>query len=99
MLETSKDLLNLTIGFSVLMVSVLLSWILFEVAKTIKGVNKTVSGVQKVVDTVDKAVDKIGDKMGNAVSLLALLAKGGQQVIEIINKKEKQTKNKKSKEK
>lgn len=96
MLETSKDLLNMTIGFSVLLVSVLFSWILFEIARTIKNVNKTVGGVQKIVDTIDKAVDKISDKMGNAVSLLAVLAKGGQQVIDIMhNKKEKEEKKKK----
>ncbi len=98
MLETSKDLLNISIGFSVLLISVLFSWILLEIARTIKSVNKTVGGVQKIVDTIDNAVDKISDKMGNAVSLLAVLAKGGQQVIDIMhNKKEKKEESKKEK--
>jgi len=98
MLETSKDLLNIMLGSSVLLVSLLFSWILFEIAKTIKSVNKTVGGVQKIVDSIDNTVNKLGDKMGNAVAFFTVLAKGGQQVLDIVQSK-KETKKKKTKTK
>lgn len=97
MFETSKDLLFLTIGFSVLLVSVLFSWILYEIAKTIKGVNKTVSGAEKIVNSIDNVVNKLGDKMGSAVALLTVLAKGSQQVIDIMHTKKEESKKTKKK--
>lgn len=97
MLENSKDLLNILLGSSVLLVSLFFSWILFEIAKTIKSVNNTVSGVQKIVDSIDSTVNKLGDKMGNAVAFISVLAKGGQQVMEMVQNKKESEKKKKTK--
>lgn len=93
MLENSKDVLNIVLAVSVLTVSVFFSWILFEIARTMKGIHKTVDGVQKIVDSIDNAVNKLGDKMGNAVAFLTVLAKGGQQVLDMVQSK-KETKKK-----
>ena len=87
MFETSRDLLNLLLGFSVTLVAVLFSWVMYEIAKTIKGVNDTIKIVQKIAKGIDEGVENFKSKAGNAAAFLTVFIKSAQSILETVNKK------------
>jgi len=92
MLETSKDLLNIMLGSSVLLVSLLLSWLLYQVTRTIKGVNDTISIVQNLVNNIDEGVSAFKSKAGNTAAFLTVFIKSAQSILATVNKKKSSTK-------
>ncbi len=87
MLESSKDVLNLVLGLSVLLVAVLFSWVLYQMGRMIKNVNDTMKTVQKIVKNVDEGIDNFKSKAGNAAAFLTLFVKGAQEIAKTVNKK------------
>ncbi|MBT6691386.1 hypothetical protein HOB10_03580 [Candidatus Parcubacteria bacterium] len=87
MLETSKDVLNLLIGFSVLWVALWFSWILYQVGRTLKGVNDTISIVKNIADNVNEGISTFKSKAGNAAAFLTVLTKAGQEFTKKVQKK------------
>ena len=87
MLETSRDVLNLVIGFSILWIALWLSWILYHIGKTLKGVNKTVTGVQKIVDSLQDGIKTMKSKTNSAAAYFTVLLKSGQQFLKLVQKK------------
>ena len=53
MFETSKDVLNLLLGFSILWVALWFSWILYQIGRTLKGVNDTINIVKNITILLD----------------------------------------------
>lgn len=99
MLETSKDVLNLLLGFSIVMVAILFSWVLYQMGKILKDVNETVKVTKNIAHSIDEAVAKFKNRAGDVAAYLTVLAKGGKEIVKIIQshtgRKEKQPKNKK----
>lgn len=97
MLETSKDVLNILLGVSVLMLAIWLSWVLYQVSKTLQNINKAMSMVQQVAESMHQLIDRLKEKASNLGTYLALIAKGGEQIFDFV--KERQAKkSKKTKE-
>lgn len=97
MLETSKDLLNLLLGFSVTLVAVLFSWMIYEITRTIKGVNDTVKVVKNIADGIDEGVQNFKSKAGNAAAFLTVFIKSAQSILKTVNTKKSAKKNSKNK--
>lgn len=90
MLETSKDVLNILLGVSFFLIAVWLSWVLYQVGKTLQNVNKAMSMVQQAAESVHQLIDRLKEKASNIGTYLALMAKGGEQIFDFI--KERQSK-------
>lgn len=99
MLETSRDLLNIMLGSSVLLVAILFSWVLYQGGRAMKGINDTIKVVENIAKNVDEGVKTFKDKAGNAAAFLTVLMKGGQEFMKTMQKKKasKTTKKKASK--
>lgn len=97
MLETSKDVLNLLLGFSVLIVAVFFSWMIYQMGRMLKNVNDTIKGVQNVVTSIDEIIKKFKDKAGDAMTYLTVLIKSGQEIMSFV-KKQKSNRSRKKKE-
>ena len=98
MLETSKDLLNILLGVSVTLVAVLFSWLLYQMARAIKGITDTIKIVKNIAKNVDEGVKTFKDKAGNAAAFLTVLIKSGQEILKSVQKK-KTTRRKTKKQK
>jgi len=92
MLETSKDLLNVMLGSSVLLVALLFSWLLYQSARTIKGLNDTISVIQNIVKNIDEGVNIFKNKANNAGAFLSVFIKGAQSVLDTIREKKSSAK-------
>ncbi|MBT4516352.1 MAG: hypothetical protein HOC78_00450 [Candidatus Komeilibacteria bacterium] len=99
MLETSKDLLNIMLGSSALIVALLFSWLLYQTARTIKGVNDIIKVVQNIVSNIDEGVNTFKDKAGNAAAFLTVFIKGAQSILTTVNKKKTSSKKTSTKKK
>lgn len=50
-IENSKDILNLLLGLSVVMVATVFAWLLYQMGRTIKKANQIMDNVQKITAT------------------------------------------------
>ena len=87
MFDTSKDILNLVIAFSVFWLAIWLSWIFYQIGKGLKNMNKTLDSVQKVLEGIRKGVDQFRDRAGNTMASLAVLLKGGKEIYDKVQEK------------
>jgi hypothetical protein len=87
MLETSKDVLNLLLGFSVLWVALWFSWILYQIGRTLKGVNDTMDIVKNIAENINDGINTFKTKAGSAAALLTVLTKAGQEFTKKIQRK------------
>ena len=87
MLETSKDLLNIMLGSAVLIVALMFSWLLYQSARAIKGVNDTIQVVQNLVKNIDEGVKNFKSKAGNVAAFFTIILKSAQSILATINKK------------
>ncbi len=90
MLETSKDVLNILLGVSFFLIAVWLSWVLYQVGKTLQNINQAMSMLQKATESMQQLLDRLKEKASNIGTYLALLAKGGEQIFDFV--KERQAK-------
>jgi len=97
MLETSKDALNLLLGFSVLWIALWFSWILYQIGRTLKGVNDTIQIVRNIAENINDGIHTFKTKAGNAAALLNFLAKAGQEFTKKIQRKRNAGKKKSTK--
>lgn len=97
MFDTSKDVLNIMLGSSVLIVALLFAWLLYQSARTLKGLNDAMSSIQNLVRHIDEGVKNFKDKAGNAAAFLTVLIKSAQSIIETVGQKRSSSKAKKQK--
>lgn len=90
MLETSKDVLNILLGVSFFLIAIWLSWVLYQVGKTLQNINRAMSMVHQAAESMHQLIDKLKEKASNIGTYLAILAKGGEQIFDFI--KERQAK-------
>lgn len=76
MIESSKDILNLVLAFSVLWVAIFLSWFLFYLGETTKNINKIIVETEEKIHSLFSAIDFIRDKMGLLSSAVSYLVQG-----------------------
>ena len=62
MLETSRDILNLLLGVSIFLIAIWLSWIFYQIGRTLQNVNRTMTSIQTAFDSIGKLADKVNEK-------------------------------------
>ncbi len=87
MFDTSRDVLNLIIAFSVFWLAIWLSWIFYQVGKGLKNMNNTLDSAKKVLEGIGKGVDQFRNKAGSTMASLAVLLKGGKEIYDKVQSK------------
>lgn len=64
MIETSRDILNIVLAFSVIWVAIFLSWFLYYLGKTMKNINEIIEDAGHKVKSLFSAIDYIREKIG-----------------------------------
>jgi hypothetical protein len=86
MLETSKDLLNIVIAFSVLLLAGFLSWFIYYLAMSMREFYQVARKVRYKIKKVDGAVKSFSDKMEHFASYILLFKEGIEKWAKTKNK-------------
>jgi hypothetical protein len=89
MLETSKDLLNIVIAFSVLLLASFLSWFIYYLAMSTREFCQTARKVRYKIKKVDGAVKSFTDKIEHLASYILLFKEGIEKWTKTKNKTKK----------
>ena len=93
MFETSKDILNLVLAFSIIGISVFICWFLYYIIASIKKIHDTFSLFQKALQSFTELIDNVKRKLKDSSTHLKLIGMLIQKIAEEIRDK---VKNKKS---
>jgi uncharacterized protein YoxC len=101
-IQSSKDILNLTIAFSVFLVAVLLSWFIYYLAMIMRQLYVIFKETREKIEKVNKAVKDFKEKFEHSASYVSLISEGVKKISEVIKehstkKNNKQTEKKKKK--
>lgn len=81
MLETSRDLLNVLIGLSVLMVAVFFSALLYQMIRGIKNINDTTAKFKNIADTIHQGLTDLKSHSSATAAYVGLFIKGGLEIL------------------
>lgn len=98
MFSTSHDILNWLLGVSTLLVALLLAWLLYQMARTLKNINKTLEGIQKITTSVESGLENLKSKTSHLAAWGTLMLKLGEQVIQVVKDKSAKSRTNKNKE-
>jgi cell division protein FtsB len=91
MIETSKDLLYVVLAFSVLWLTIFLSWMLYYVIIMLRQVNQVITGFKAKMEKLSQAVEKIKEKFENTSAYLGLIGKAVEKMVEFVGEKKKKS--------
>lgn len=89
MLETSKDLLNLTIAFCVLWLTIFFCWLIYYFAMILRGVKQTIEKLTLTLDAVTGFFTKAKDKIENLTSNIGAIIETARKVSDFVGKRKK----------
>ena len=89
MLETSKDLLNIVIAFSVLWFTVFMCWFIYYIVMIIKRVADTTDQLARMAGNVNDFFGEAKTRLKNATSYAPIVIEGIKSLTEYL--KDKQT--------
>ena len=102
MLETSKDMVNISLSFGIVLLAVLLAFVLYYVIKILKDASEMIHEVRDTVGEFknhlrawEEFLDSLKERMSSAGAYLPLVVDGISKLVEFISKKKEQKKNKK----
>lgn len=98
MFSTSNDILNLLLGISVLIVALLLAWLLYQMARTLKNINTTLEGIQKITTSVEAGLENLKSKTSHLAAWGTIMLKLGEQVVNMVKEKSEKRRSNKNKE-
>ena len=88
MLQTSQDLLLISLSLAVIWLTVFLCVVLYYLAMLLKEGYKIFEGWRKRMTRIDEILDLIKEKIGRTTSSLVLIAEGVKQAIEFLAKRQ-----------
>lgn len=97
MLENSKDLLNLTIAFCILWLTIFICWLIYYVAMIFRGVNQVIEKFNQTLEAVTVFFTKAKDKIEHLSANVGMIIEAAKKVSEFINKRKKSAPEKQSK--
>ena len=99
MIENSQDILNILLGISVLWLVLWISYLLYQLSKTLRLVNKTVSGLEYALESFNDLLKKVKGKVNSTGAYFTVLLKSGQKILEMIQNQKGSTKRKRKRKK
>ena len=80
-LETSKDILNLSLAISIFGIAFLLGWILVYFIVIIRRLVSILSGVEESLKKVEDFMTAAREKLDHSTSYLSMLAMGAKELV------------------
>ncbi|MCD4705531.1 hypothetical protein K8R61_00430 [bacterium] len=87
MLETSKDVLYIILAFSILWLTVFISFILYYIVRIFRTAGKIINKTENTISKIDDLVDFLKSKIGKSTSHLILLAELIKQGMNLVQDK------------
>ncbi len=98
-IETSKDILYIVLAFSVLWLTIFISWLLYYFISIIRSVNRVVSGLSKTLEKVEEAVKVVKEKIEHSASYFVVAAEALKEVVKYVIEKRQESGEAKKKKK
>lgn len=96
MLESSKDILNLTIAFCVVWFTVFLIWMMYYIISMLKKANDSMKLVNVIINSINVIIEHTKGKIKNSVASFEFIGMLVKKIVDTIDSK-KQKKNTKTK--
>lgn len=97
-IQNSKDILNIVIAFSVLMLAFFLAWFTYYLAMIMRQLYIIFKEMREKIEKFNKTVKEFKEKFEHSASYLALISEGVKKITEVVKdqtgKKTKKTKKK-----
>ena len=87
MLETSKDVLNITLAISVLLFSMFSCWAIYYFAMFLRQLFKIIKEVKSLLFNLEELIKTIKDKILSSTSHLILITQGIKKITEFLQTK------------
>jgi len=95
MFQSSSDLLNVVLAFSVLWVAIFLSLALFYLILLLREAHRTVHGVREKTEKFHKALENIREKIENSATYITLGMEGVKELVKYVMDKREEKKERK----
>lgn len=92
MIETSKDLLYVVLAFSVLWLTIFISWMLYYVIMMFRQVNQAIRNFKEKMEKVSQAIEGIKEKFENTSAYLGLIGKAVEKMVDFVAERKKKSK-------
>lgn len=89
MLENSKDLLNLTIAFCILWLTVFICWLIYYFAMILRGVHLVIERFNQALEAVTGFFTKAGDRFESLTSGFSSIMDAAKKISDFVAKKKK----------
>jgi len=83
MLETSKDILWLTIAGSVGLFTLFACWGIFYLIMIIRGAAKSVKRVEQIFESIHDVIKSTKEKIEHSAAYMSVLGEGIKKVVEV----------------
>lgn len=80
-IESSKDLLFVVLAFSVLWVTVFISWLLYYVIAIVRDAEALVRQVRNAVEKIDELANAVHEKMERSAASFTLVAQAVKELV------------------
>jgi len=87
MLETSKDLLFITLAFCVLLFTGFVCWLVYYFISMIRNLRSITKGVKQKVDMVDDVLKTLKEKINSSANYIGLIVTGVERIVEYMQRK------------
>ncbi|MDD5109805.1 MAG: hypothetical protein PHI63_01140 [Patescibacteria group bacterium] len=81
MFDTSRDILNMVLAVSAIVLTVFLTMVLYHVYKILRDASKVTTSFREKLDLVDKILNLVKDKLEAGASHLGLIADSALKIV------------------
>ena len=97
LIETSKDILWLTIAGSVGLFTLFSCWGIFYLVMIIRAGSKSVKKIEQVIDSIHDIVKTTKEKLEHSAAYVSVLGEGFKKVMEVVKEQSGSTTKKRKK--
>lgn len=94
MFQSSQDLLNVVLAFSILWVAIFLSMVLFYVILTLREAHSVIHEMRERANRMQRAVEGLCNKLEKSAAFVPLIFEGIKEAAKYIMEKREDRKNK-----
>jgi len=95
MLQTSTDILWITIAVCIALLTLFSCWGIFYIIQIIRRSSKILKGVEKMIENINDVIKTTKEKIEHSAAYLSILADGAKKVMEIVRERESGAKKRK----
>lgn len=94
MLNSSRDILNIALASSALILTFFVAWLLWYFIKIMRDIESTVRSVTSVVEKLSGLIEVTKNKISDVGALVSALVRGGEKVADMVSKVRSRTEEK-----